>query len=207
MLDNFKTFSPFYILRGQWKATRAYDKNPDPRRHSKIAVFLIFVLPISIFFIFLFLGLSTTVRVTKVADGILSSMGVLAAALIASFSLLASWRGGMQSAREETRSSTARAEDGDLWLLDSSSAHMLAGAYSSVLASVIAMILVIFEQDLPYWIDSISYAFTLLLVTHVTMSLIISLPGLYAAYMSINNVRAALNGLDSLNMNEEDKHK
>lgn len=207
MSDGIKTFSPFYILRGQWKATRAYDSIPDPRRHSKIAVFLIFVLPVSVFLIMLFLELFTTVRVTKAADGILSSMGVLAAALVASFSLLASWRGGMQSTGKEIKSSTTRAEDSDLWLLDSSSAHMLAGAYSSVIASVIAMILVIFEGDMLCWINNIAYAFTLLLVTHVTMSLIMSLPGLYGAYMSINNVRAALNGLDSLNMNEEDKHK
>lgn len=205
-MEDFETFTARFILRGQWKSTRAFDgKNDDPRKHSRFACFLIFFLPPIVFIALLILGLCGLINIGGASEGLLASMGVLASALIASFALLASWRSGFPVLPDDTSDRKILDLKGNKWLVDSSSTHMLAGAYSAICSSIVAAELACFESIQPHGMTVIAYSLAIALASHVAASLLIALPGLYAAYTELNDVQTALDGQQSLKMKEEDK--
>lgn len=180
--------SPSAIYRAQAKALRNYSANDEIKgKRSKLGIVLIYFVPFSL------AGGALIMRPRFSPDTLLAMLGILAGALITAFGQLASWR----------ETITEKDKDGDAhrperWLLDSVTAHILAGAYSSVIAAVLTLLSVVITlpQTLPAWTHGIGTATILLLSSHVTTSILVALPALYSAYVQLNDVPGILNGND-----------
>lgn len=199
-----KDLSPLYIFRAQWRATFKFQGHEEKasRKHNWSSVVLIFVIPILVSGITVVIYfLPSLFRKTRVAsitlmdigNPLLASLAILAGALITAFSLLASWRSLVSKQVQKGRDYSP-----ERWLLDTSCAHLLSGAYTSIIASfviVLGNILEVFNNNICKLIgDSLALG----LSTHVAMSLVIALPGLYSAYTQLNDVDPILNGHDDL---------
>lgn len=181
--------TPASIYRGQWKSLRLYTPKPDEGvRRSKSAVLMVYAVPVGA-------GVAAYAFDLKLSfgDALIAVMGILAGALIAAFSQLANWRqvfrdnGGMGTSPER-------------WLLDSSISHILAGAYSAIVASILTLLSMAVElpqwPSLSPWIHRIGCVMVALFSVHVVMSILVALPNLYSAYVQINHVPKELNGQD-----------
>ncbi|MGL4940754.1 MAG: hypothetical protein ACRC44_05295 [Bifidobacterium asteroides] len=128
-------------------------------------------------------------------DTLIAVMGILAGALITTFSQLANWR-QIFKADKGLGTSTER------WLFDSSIAHILAGAYSAVLVSVITLIAMVVQLPVsPYlspWIHRVGSVIIVLLSVHVAVSILMALRNLYPEHARINDVIPLLNEQDNL---------
>jgi hypothetical protein len=126
------------------------------------------------------------------SDSLLAALGILAAALITAFSQLAVWR---QSLTAEG-STKKMAHEPERWLLDTSVSHLLAGAYSAIIACVLIVLTkaVTIPPDFPWLLHEVGCGLIILVTVHVVASLALALPGLYDSYVQLNNVDPLLNG-------------
>lgn len=199
-----KELSPIYIYRAQWRATFRYNGHNQHTGmlHNKFSVFLIAVVPVLMTLVSFILNTIIIVKPRRVKltdnllaldDTLLAALAILAGALITAFSLLASWR---NSVKAKTQGSDDYAPE--RWLLDASSAHLLAGAYSSIIASLIVMLTKAISIFSAPWIMVVGNSLAIGFSSHVTMSLLIALPSLYAAYVQLNDVDPFLNGQNDI---------
>lgn len=192
--------APCGIYRAQYRATYKFDDHdsPEKRRHVAFSFILIYVLPpvvafisfcVYAFIIFLDKSDIRQQNLLSIDDSLLASLAILSAALITAFSLLASWRNSVseqfQGAHDHARKR---------WLLDTASAHLLAGAYSSVIASIVVILTKALNLLNNSIIEAIGNVIAIGISTHVVMSLLIALPSLYSAYVQLNDVDSFLNG-------------
>ncbi|MBI0151255.1 hypothetical protein [Bifidobacterium sp. M0353] len=194
--------APMSIYRGQWKSLRLYTPDPkedsvDPEenilahkgtRRSILGIFIVYIVPLSA-------GIAAYVLRLQLnfGDTLIAVMGILAGALIATFSQLANWR-------QIFKADKGLGTSAERWLLDSSIAHILAGAYSAVLVSIITLIAMAVQLPalpcLSPWIHRVGSVVIVLLSAHVAVSILMALPNLYSAYVQINDVIPLLNGRD-----------
>ncbi|WP_152600288.1 hypothetical protein [Bifidobacterium callitrichos] len=166
---------------------RKYSSNEEnPKGISILSVVLTYFIPIACGVVSAMLNYHLAS-----ADSLLSMLGILAGALIAAFAQLASWR--EKFSEHWTKD---RAHKPERWLLDAAIAHLLAGAYSSVVASLLVIVSLI--VNLPTYFPAITHsicsALIIVLGIHVVVSLLTSLPKMYAAYVQLNHVSQLLNG-------------
>jgi hypothetical protein len=197
-----KELSPFDIFRAQWRATFKFKGHEEKvsRRHNWPTVVLILVLPVlvtlgtfGVDLLRYWFPKITNVPLSKISDPLLASLAILAGALITAFSLLASWRTLISEHAQGSRDYSP-----ERWLLDTSCAHLLSGAYTSIITAVIIILGRATEAFNSSVCRLISDSLALGLCTHVVMSLVIALPGLYAAYVQLNDVDPVLNGQKDL---------
>lgn len=195
-----KELSPIYIYRAQWRATLRFVQHDLEKgmKHNQFSVFMILGVPIITTIASLVLCCVIVLRAESrgqqvdplpIEDPLLASLAILSGALITAFTLLASWRNSVSA---KTQGSTDYAAE--RWLLDTSSAHLLAGAYSSIIASVMVMLFKALNLLNMSWITVIGTSLEIGISSHVVMSLLIALPSLYAAYVQLNDVDPILNG-------------
>ncbi len=189
--------APISIYRGQWKALRLYtpgnkgntSNHEESTRRSILGILIVYVVPPSA-------GIAAYVLKFQLdfGDTLIAVMGILAGALIATFSQLANWR---QLFKTDNEIGTSP----ERWLLDSSIAHILAGAYSAVLVSIITLVAMAVQlpalPSLSPWIHRVGSVVIVLLSAHVAVSILVALPNLYSAYVQINQVDPLLNGQDT----------
>lgn len=199
-----KELSPFYIFRAQWRATYNFEghEKEDTRHHNIFSVLFLIIVPscsvvgsLCIYFVPIFMSKNHDFGVKPVAisDTLLASLAILAGALITAFSLLASWRSSVSSANEDFEECGP-----ERWLLDTSAAHLLAGSYSSIVAAVVAVFTKLLAPIDNNVVQQICNSLTIGFSAHVVVSLLIALPGLYAAYVQLNDVDDVLNSQKDL---------
>lgn len=178
--------SPTMIYSAQWKATHKYSSN-ETHPISIMQVGFTYLLPIGI-------GVTSFTRdaTLNFADSLLTMLGILAAALITAFSQLASWRKQLTDEGD----SKILAHSPERWLIDSSVSHIIAGAYSSVIACILiitSMAITIPDSWTFPHIHSLGSALITLMTSHTIVSLLLALPGLYSAYIQLNKIDDSLN--------------
>lgn len=199
-----RELAPIGIYRAQWRATCRFDNHDSAkeRHHIGFSVILILVIPIVVtlasfcaYVLIFFSHQSDTQKqnLLSVDDALLASLAILSAALITAFSLLASWR---NSVSEQSQGAHNHARN--RWLLDTASAHLLAGAYSSIIASIVVILTKAFGLLNCPLVEAIGNSVAIGVSSHVAMSLLVALPSLYAAYVQLNDVDPFLNGQNDI---------
>ena len=180
---------PMNIYRGQFKATRYYksdDNQPTRYRHSTL--FVVYGLPLLAGVLDVILLITCKVSLSEsFKNSILSALGIVAGALIAAFTQVATWRDKLSAVQEKKKN----AERPDRWLVDCSAAHLIAGACSALMTCVLVILSLLLAPIslISHWVKGALDVGICVVLMHVLVSLYVALPGFYAAYIQVNHRR------------------
>lgn len=180
---------PMNIYRGQFRATQCYKSDDNqPTRYRRSVLFVVYGLPLFVGVLDAILLIAFKVSLSEsFKNSMLSALGIIAGALIAAFSQVATWRDKLSAVQEKKEN----AERPDRWLVDCSAAHLIAGACSALMACVLIILslLVAPISLMSDWIKGALDVGICVVLMHVVVSLYVALPGFYAAYIQVNRRR------------------
>lgn len=181
----FSRFNFLPVLRGHWKSLS--DGRSETYKPDYFARTVILLIPSATFVLFWSLG-----GELKSADSLLSAVSLFAGALLAVFTLLATFRLRLTEISDGEEDKYEIEKD----MLDESTAHILSGALICGLSAIFLGVGRNFFSDKDGVVSGFWASSSVALISYVVIIFFISIPRLYSAYVEINQVRPRLSGFD-----------